>query len=202
MEPRCALVIGLLAAAPLAVLVHTVGWCLPALHAEQCHARCLADEQAEIEAALADCRALRARAAAIRGLADQASTRLPESWLPERRRDFVFDQLAAAVTLPGVRVHAIQARPPTAYPGGSRDRLLAAERISLDCRGEYGPLTRALDGLSAFDPPLRITSVHWWPRDDALALTLDVEVAFVPDDEQRIALADAAGLDEADADED
>lgn len=96
-ELRCLIVIGVLAAAPLAVLVQVLAWQLPALQAEHWHSTGLAVEQRRLDAAVAQTRALCDRDAQLRRIAAQASSAQPDRWLPERRRDFVFDALAAAV---------------------------------------------------------------------------------------------------------
>ena len=196
LTPRCLLVVLLLVVAPSAALTHLLITWLPGrvvlahldnavqndtgrLDALCAHNRTLIEQAGQLE---------RARA----GL-DQAGQR---AWLLQRDRDGVFDQLANAFRDERVSLDQMTFAEPSLYAAVSRRLLLACERITIDCTGDYAALTGCLDRVARLDLPLRPTRLAWVRKESGLRLTLQVEVPFVPDEALRTALADAARLED------
>jgi hypothetical protein len=118
-------------------------------------------------------------------------------WLPQRDRDRVFDQIAAAFRDPRVFVDRLTLDDPGLYAAASRDNLLACERAVVDCRGSYEVLAECLDRLMGQNLPLRVDRLAWTASGMQLRLTANLEVPFVPDAKLAARLATAANLKES-----
>lgn len=118
----------------------------------------------------------------------------PQSWLPARDRDGVFDRIAAAVQTARVVVEELAAGEPTLFGALSRAHLLASERIVIRCTGDYAALTALIDRIAALDLPLTLRELSWERTGEVQSLRLVVLVPFVPDDALRLRLAETAAL--------
>jgi hypothetical protein len=120
------------------------------------------------------------------------------AWLPQRDRDVVFDRLAEVFRAERVSLEQMTLDQPGLYAAVSRNNLLACERATIDCTGDYAALAGCLERITQLDLPLRITRLAWSQGQSGLRLTLQLEVPFVPGDALRTALANAAKLEEKD----
>ena len=85
---------------------------------------------------------------------------------------------------------------PALYAAASRTNLLACERVTVECTGDYAALTACLDRIAGLDLPLRIAHLTWGPSGSNLSLALRIDVPFVPDATLGAALANAAKIEE------
>ncbi|MEW6250905.1 MAG: hypothetical protein AB1716_09680 [Planctomycetota bacterium] len=192
---RCVLAGLLVVGAPAAALAHLL------LHWEPSHGAVVrltgqmqrATEELERTSAETT-RLVQERAALAQRRSHDGADR-PE-WLPRRDREAVFDCLAEACRDPRVSIERLTLDEPTLYAAQSRTNLLACERASLDCTGAYTALAACLDHLSQAPLPLRVTRLVWSTGGADLALTVEAEVPFAPDDDLARKLADAAGLED------
>jgi hypothetical protein len=118
------------------------------------------------------------------------------AWLPERDRAGVFDRLADNFRADRVSLEQMTMDEPGLYAAVGRSNLLACERVTVHCTGDYAALTECLDRLRGLELPLRITRMTWSGETIPLRLVLQIEVPFVPDDALRTTLADAARLED------
>jgi hypothetical protein len=115
-------------------------------------------------------------------------------WLPHRDRDLVFDRLATVFADGRVVLELLTLAEPTLYCAASRANLLACERVTVRCAGDYAALTTCLDRLATVDLPVRVRHLDWGRSETGLRVGLELEVPFVPDPPLAKTLADAAGL--------
>ena len=115
-------------------------------------------------------------------------------WLPHRDRDLVFDRLAAVFQTDHVVLELLTLAEPAMYCAADRGNLLACERVTVRCSGDYAALATCLDGLATLDLPVRVRHLSWGRGETGLRLGLELEVPFVPDAALAKSLADAAGL--------
>ena len=125
-----------------------------------------------------------------------ASTAHAARWLPQRDRDLVFDRLAGAFQVDRVALERLTLAEPGLYCAARRSNLLACERVTVRCVGDYASLSNCLDRLANLDLPMRVTHLTWGRGAAGLTLGLEVEVPFIPDQTLAKTLADAAGLEE------
>jgi hypothetical protein len=193
---RCVLVGTLLIAAPGAAVGHLLWTWAPARLTLLRLETGVTQRASAIARTVADAAAVQERCAQL-GAARRPADPAAALWLARRDRDGVFDRVAGAVRAPGVAVERLQLEAPALYAAAGRSNLLACERVVLDCTGEYAELGRCLDRLIALELPVRITRLAWTGTAPRLSLALELEIPFVPDDELRASLADAAHLKDA-----
>ncbi len=196
LTPRCLLIVLLLIVAPGAALTHLLITWVPGRVVLARLNSAVRDDAGRLDTLCARTRTLVEQTGQLErdraGLDDPAR----RAWLPERDRDGVFDQLADAFRDERVSLEQMTFAEPSLYAALSRRLLLACERVTIDCTGEYSALTACLDRVAGVDLPLRTTRLAWTSSGPVLRLTLQVEIPFVPDDALRTALADAAKLED------
>lgn len=196
LTPRCLLIVLLLVVAPGAALAHLMLTWLPGKVALAHLNWAVTSHSRQLDAQCARGRELLEQSTQLRLAGAKLDDPARRGWLPQRDRERVFDQLADTFRDEGVSLEQMTLGEPGLYAAASRQNLLACERATIDCLGEYAALTRCLDRLVQLDWPLRITSLTWCQHAPGVRLTLQVEVPFVPDDALRTALADAAKLED------
>jgi hypothetical protein len=205
LTPRCVLIVLLLGVAPGAALAHLLITWVPGRVMLARLDRTVRDGSGRLDALCAQNRALGEQS----GQLERARAELDEpghrAWLPRRDRDGVFDRLAEAFRDDHVSLEQMTFGEPGLYAAVDRRLLLACERVTINCSGDYAALARCLDrvaalgspgapGSSTYGLPLRITRLAWISNTSALRLTLQLEVPFAPDEALRTALAEAARL--------
>jgi hypothetical protein len=198
LTPRCLLIVLLLVVAPGAALTHLLITWLPGKVALARLNGAVKDHTGRLDAVCVQTRVLLEQTDQLersRAALDDPARR---AWLPQRDRDGAFDQLAEAFRAADVSLEQMTLAEPALYAAVSRRNLLACERVTIDCTGDYVALAACLDRLVQLDLPLRITRLGWNHSPPQLRLTLQIEVPFVPDDALRTALADAAKLEDKD----
>jgi hypothetical protein len=203
LTPRCLLIALLLVVAPGAALTHLLVTWVPGRVLLASLNRTVQFDAGRLDALCAQNRTLLEQTGRLeisRAALDDPARR---AWLPQRDRDGVFDQLADAFRDERVSLEQMTFAEPRLYAALSRRLLLACERITIDCTGDYAALTACLDRVAALGSagaspglPLRTTRLGWVSSGPVLRLTLQIEVPFVPDDALRTALADAAKLED------
>lgn len=200
MTPRFILVAVLLVAAPGAAVAHLLVAWLPQRLA-------LADLQEEIATTTRQLESEWVQSERFQQEVDQLRQRNADNddassirWLPQRDRNAVFDRIADAFLDERVSIEQLTLDEPALCAAVSASNLLACERITVKCRGDYGALTACLDQVAALEIPVRIQYLNWSYGRGGLELEADLDVPFVPDAALRDVLAQDAGL-EDDADE-
>ena len=193
---RCVLVVLMLIVAPGAALAHLLITWVPGKFALARLDREISSDirQLEIECELNT--RLRGEVTQLQ----QAAVHGPSgsSWLPARDRDVLFDRLASAFRTDVVSIEQLTFEQPGLYAAEARTNLLACERVTIRCTGDYAALTACLDRVISLDVPARCADLTWRRGDNQLILCLQLKVPFVPDEPLRLALADEAGLEESD----
>jgi hypothetical protein len=156
----------------------------------------LSEQREELKTQCEQCTTLRAQIERLQQAAAHDQAR--PAWLAQRDRHGVFDSLAEAFRDVRVSIERLTLDEPGLYAAVSRSSLLACERITVDCTGDYAGLAVGLDRVAALDLPIRISRLSWGQAGSQLRLSLELEVPFVPDESLRVALADDAGLVEED----
>ena len=196
LTPRCLLVVLLLIVAPGAALAHLLlNWVpiqLEIMRLDQAMARDSAALDFEMEQGVV----LQQQTAKLREVMEAPN--LQPHWLPRRDREGVFDRLAEAFRQDGVSIEQLTFDQPGFHVAVAYDNLLACERVTVLCTGNYAGLTACLDQLSTLELPLNVRDLTWSRVDDRLLLTMKIDVPFVPDDGLRKKLAEEAGLSEDD----
>jgi hypothetical protein len=196
LTPRGLLVALLLVAAPGAALAHLlVTWVPPRLALAGLN-RDVTQCAQQFELSHAQSSALFEQTARLRQAQQTLDEQSGRAWLPHRDRDAVFDQLAEALGAAGVTLEHLTLENPALYAAASRTNLLACERVTAECTGDYAALTVCLDRVARLDLPLRIAHLTWGQSGAQLSLALGIDVPFVPDETLGAALADAAKLEE------
>ena len=155
LTPRCILVALLLVVAPTMAVTHVLVSWLPARVAVRKMDRQVARAGAQLETELDQAIQLQAEIQRLR----QAEADTPESWLPQRWRDAVFDGLAAALDAPDVDIERLTLEEPGLYAAAARGNLLACERGQITCVGNYEALTACLDRITALPWTVRVTQL-------------------------------------------
>jgi hypothetical protein len=194
LNPSCILVVLLLIAAPGGALAHLlITWAptqLELMTLEREVTRCGRRLDAEWDRMIT----LEQRAAQLRESVAVTAARV--DWLPTRDRHGVFDRLAKALCDERVTIERLVFGEPIVYTAVSRADLLACEQVTALCTGDYAALTACLDRINQTNLPLRFVSMSWRRTDERLALALQLQVPFVPDETLREALANEADLPE------
>ncbi len=194
LTPRCILIVLLLVAAPGAALAHLlVTWAPTQLENIRLD-RGVTRYTKQLDAEIKQSAELQQRTDRLQELA-QAST-IGSNWLPGRDRHGVFDRIAEVLRDQHVTIEQFSLGEPTLYAAVARDNLLACEQVSALCTGDYAALTACVDRIQALDLPVRVRKLSWRRTGERLALALQLEIPFVPDQALRVALADEAGLPE------
>jgi hypothetical protein len=196
LTPRCVLIVLLLVAAPGAALAHLlVTWAPGQLELARLD-REVARHAQQLDAELEQGIKLQQRTARLQELA--AATAARAHWLPRRDQHEVFDRIAEALCDGQITIEQLALGEPSIYAAASRANLLACERVTALCTGDYGALTACLDRIENLDLPLRFEKLSWHRAGGQLALTLQFQVPFVPDETLREVLAKRAKLPEQD----
>lgn len=194
LTPRCLLIAMLLIVAPGAALAHLLlNWApiqMELNRLDRTLARDASNLTSEVEKGLE----LQGRNEKLSEAAQAALLR--SRWLAVRDRDGVFDRLADAFRCDGVSIEQLTFDSPGFYAAASADNLLACERVTVLCTGDYGGLTACLDRLQALDLSIVVRDLNWSRGNERLTLALKLDVPFVPDDALRKILAAEAGLNE------
>jgi hypothetical protein len=194
LTPNCLLVVLMLIVAPGAALAHLLlNWMPMQLEVVRLD-RTLARDTATLEAELEQGATLQRQTAKLREIIE--SPKFQSRWLPRRDRDGVFDRLAEAFRQDGVSIEQLTFDQPGFYAAATYGNLLACERVTVLCAGNFAGLSACLDRLPALEMPLAVRDLTWSRADDRLLLALKLDVPFVPDDALRKKLAEEAGLSE------
>jgi cell division protein FtsB len=196
LTPRCLLVALLLVAAPGAALAHLLVTWVPTRLALAGLNREIAQYARQFESRHEQSAVLFEQAQRLRDAQQAIDDRSRVAWLPRRDRDAVFDQLADAFGADGAALERLTLEDPALYAAASRTNLLACERVTVECTGDYAALTACLDRIAGLDLPLRIAHLTWGPSGSNLSLALRIDVPFVPDATLGAALANAAKIEE------
>jgi hypothetical protein len=192
LTPRCILIVLLLVAAPGAALAHLLVTWAPIQLENIRLDRSVTRYTKRLDAEIKHSTELQQRTAHLQELA-QATTR-GSDWLPARDRHGVFDRIAEVLRDQHVTIEQFSLGEPALYAAVSGDNLLACEQVSALCTGDYAALTECVDRIEALDLPVRVSKLSWRRTGERLALALQLEVPFVPDQALCAALADKAGL--------
>jgi hypothetical protein len=196
LTPRCILIMLMLVAAPGAALAHLlVAWVPGHLEVVQLNRQISQDTQ-QLDAEWTDCATVRQRTERLQQVAAETRSGPRPAWLPQRDRHRVFDSLAEAVRDERVTIEQLTLGEPGLYAAASRSDLLACERITVDCTGDYAGLAACLDRVDQLDLPIRFAHLSWGCTRGQLALSMELEVPFVPDDALNKELAETAEFDE------
>ena len=194
LTPRCILVMLLLIVAPGAALAHLlINWVPVQMELVRLD-RVLTRDAAVLESELEQGVVLQGQNEKLRDITQ--APRFYADWLPRRNRDGVFDRLAEAFRGTGVAIEQLTFDTPGFYAAAAYDNLLACERVSILCTGDYAGLTSCLERLQYLDTPVAVRELTWSRIEGRLTLAMKVDVPFVPDDTLRKTLADEAGLTE------
>ena len=196
LTPRCLLVALLLVAAPGAALAHLLVTWVPTKLALAGVAREVAQCAQRLESSHAQNVALFEQTRRLQETQQVQDDRSRAAWLPQRDRDAVFDRLAEAFHADRVALEHLTLEDPALYAAASRTNLLACERLTIECSGDYAALAECLDRVNGLNLPLRITSLVWGRSGPRLSLTVRIDVPFVPDESLRATLASAAKIEE------
>jgi len=196
LTPRCLLIVLLLVVAPGAALTHLLITWVPGRVELARLDHIVRDHTERLDAVCTQTRTLLAQLGQLERSRATLDDPAHRAWLPQRDRDGVFDRLADAFRAADVSLEQMTLAEPALYAAVSRQNLLACERVTVDCTGNYAALAGCLDRLAQLSLPLRITRLGWNQSPPQLRLTLHIEVPFVPDDALRTALAEAAKLED------
>jgi len=196
LTPRCLLVALLLVAAPGAALAHLLVTWVPTRLALAGLNRSVAQCAQQFESSHEQSSGLFAQTERLRQAQQALDDPSRQAWLPHRDRDAVFDQLAEAFGSDGAALERLTLEDPALHAAASRTNLLACERVTVECAGDYAALAACLDRIARLDLPLRIAHLTWGPSGSNLSLALRIDVPFVPDATLGAALANAAKIEE------
>ena len=192
--PRTVLIGLLLVAAPGAALAQLLlTWVPERVTVLHLNHEITADTTA-FDAAVAEESRLQAELQQLQQALTNISTRA--AWLAHRDRDLVFDRLATVFRDDHVEIELLTLAEPAFYCAVSRENLLACERATVRCAGDYAALAACLDRLARLDLGVRVRELNWLRNETGLTLALQLDVPFVPDEALAKTLADAAGLSE------
>lgn len=198
LTPRFILIVLMLVVAPSAALAHLLISWAPGKVAVARLNRQVSQCKQQLDAECAQATELRQKIEQLQQNQTANSATSDSGWLPQRDQDGVFDALADVFRDPRVVLEQLILDDPALYAAASRRNLLACEQVTIQCLGSYETLCAGLDHVAALELPIRCTGLTWIQMGDQLALTVQLQVPFVPDDALRTALADAAGLEEDD----
>jgi hypothetical protein len=184
----------LLIAAPGAALAHLLVTWAPDQYEVVKLKREVARHARQLDAELEESIKLQQQTARLQELVAAIEAR--SDWLARRDQHGVFDRLAAALCDPRITIDQLSLGEPTVYAAASRADLLACEQVTLACAGDYGALTACLDRIGALDLPIQFRKLSWHRAGGRLALSVQLQIPFVPDDALRELLADKARLPE------
>jgi hypothetical protein len=196
LTPRCVLIALLLVVAPGAALTHLFVTWVPGRVTLARLDQSVTDHAQRLDTVCTQTHTLREQTAQLQRCRTTLDDPTHRAWLPQRDRDGVFDQLVDAFRADHVSLEQMTLAEPGLYAAVSRQNLLACERVTIDCLGDYAALAACLDRVAQRELPLRITRLVWSHGPGGLRLTLQIQVPFVPDEALRTALADAARLED------
>ena len=196
LTPRCLLVALLLVAAPGAALAHLLVTWVPTRLALAGLDRAAAQRTQQFASSYAHSAGVIEQTQPLKQAQQALDDQSRLAWLPHRDRDAVFDQLAEAFGADRTALEHLTLEDPALYAAASRTNLLACERVTVECTGDYADLAACLDRIAGLDLPLRIAHLTWGQSGSKLSLALRIDVPFVPDATLGAALANAAKIEE------
>lgn len=192
LTPRCILIVLMLIVAPGATLGHLLVTWAPSQFEIATLSQQVARHTQRLDAEVEQSIELQQQAARLQEVAVASAARL--DWLPARDQHGVFDRMAEALRDQHVTIEQLTLDDPGPYAAVSYADLLACERVTAVCTGDYAGLTACLDRIRELDLPVRFKGLSWHRAGARLGLWLQLEVPFMPDELLRGTLAAEAGL--------
>ena len=197
---RPMLVMVMLFIAPTAAIAHLLLTWAPATFTLQRLSRSAHRDAETIAEQIEQLEQLRLNTKRLKTLAvDQGD--VGRSWLPRREHSRVSDLLAETLQGDGVTLEQLVFNQAGLYGASPEGGVLACEQVTVVCHGPYAGLTDCLDRLAELDLPIRIVQVAWQRTEQNLALTMEMQIPFVPEGALETILREEAGLEEEEEDE-